>query len=104
MRAAGGIEMRRLLRRGLAGTLLIALLLALPAWTAPSSAAERSMRFRPVPAESATTFDRTTLPTLGTIGDSAGARRHGIVSPAPIVIPPSGGNPDVEAPEPPDVP
>jgi hypothetical protein len=96
--------MRRLPQGGLAGTLLIALI-ALPAWTDPSAAVERTMRYRPVPPESATTFDRTAMPAPAAraAADSASARHHG-VTPAPIVIPPTGGNPDVEAPEPPEVP
>jgi len=96
---SGGIEMRRLPMGGLGGTWLLALLLALPAASSSRAATERSMRFRPVPPESASSFDRT---TMAPSADSARTGRRGHVTPAPIVVPPSGENPEI--PEPPDVP
>jgi hypothetical protein len=99
---SGGIEMRRLRMGGLSGTWLIALLLALPAGSAPWAATERSMRFRPVPPESASSFDRT---SMAPSADSSRAGRRGHITPAPIVIPPGGEIPEIpEPPEPPEPP
>src|SRR5262252_5036582 len=69
---SGGIEMRRLLDGRWSGACIVALL-ALPAWSVPGVAAERTMRFRPVPAESASTLRAPSeAPPDSTIG-----RRHG---------------------------
>jgi hypothetical protein len=68
--------MRRLSRGGWRGALLIAALLVFPAGQAPM-AAEKPMRFRPVPAESASSFDRTSMT------DSARAARRGGVPEVP---------------------
>jgi hypothetical protein len=89
--------MRRLPADGLCGTLLIAAVLTLCTASAPRAATERTMRFRPVPAESAT-FERT-----GTAAehDSAEAARRGR-SPVAIPATPEPGN--VETPEPPELP
>ena len=95
--------MRRLPMGGLGGTWLVALLLALPSGPAPSAATERTMRFRPVSPESASSFDRTSMaPTA----DSTRVGRRGHVTPPPIVVPPSGSGPpeNIEIPEPPEPP
>ena len=94
--------MRRLPVGGLGGTWLIALLLAIPGGSAPWAATERSMRFRPVAPESASSFERTTMAP----SDSARAGRRGHAVPAPIVVPPIGiETPEMpEPPEPPEPP
>jgi len=93
--------MRRLPAVGLCGTLLIAAVLTLCAGSAPRAATDRSMRFRPVPAESAAVFDHArALP-----GDTT-SRPGRVTAPGVIPAPPgSSANPEpAEAPEPPEPP
>ena len=88
----------------LCGALCIAALLAWPAWSAPTT--DRTMRFRPVPAESASTFDRASLPSEA---DSARGSRRGRAGRLPVVepvipTPPGEAPPAPEAPELPEAP
>jgi hypothetical protein len=107
--------MRRLPDGGLGSALLMAALLAFPAGSVSTAATERAMRFRPVPAESASSFDRTTMASERDrrAADSAGATRHGRGTGVPVFVPPAPGSVEVpelpgqpelpEAPEPPAV-
>jgi hypothetical protein len=92
--------MRRLSEGGWGGTLLIAALLTFPAWWAPSASAQRTMRFRPVPADSASSFDRATMSRT----DSTGAARRGRMQGVPAIpeAPEAIENP--VPPEPPEIP
>ena len=97
--------MRRLSDGGWGGTLLIAALLTFPAGPAPSAAAERTMRFRPVPADSATSFDRASMSSESdrrAREDSANARRGRLQGVPAIPEPPAIETP--EPPEPPEIP
>ena len=94
--------MRRLPDGGLGGTLLIAVLLALPAWSASTAAPERTMRFRPVPAESASSFDRTTMTSERERRAEADSARRGRAPGVPLVVPTPPGA--TEVPEPPEIP
>src|SRR5262245_43007200 len=94
--------MRKLPGGGFGGMWLAAALLSVPAWAPSSNAAERTMRFRPVPAESASTFDRTDMAAERdrerAASDSARAERRRSLGGVPA--PP--GEPSVpEPPEPP---
>src|SRR5262245_20236319 len=100
--------MRRLPEGGTRGALLIASVIGLFAWPQPGSADERTMRFRPVPAESATTFDHADMAAARdrqAAADSAVRRSR-----APRAIPaiPEPPNPEAgdnaEPPPPPEAP
>ena len=75
--------MRRLRVSGWSGVLWCTALLALAGWPAANAATERAMRFRPVPAESASSFDRTSAAQADTGHVRLG--RH--VPPVPPVPP-----------------
>ena len=94
--------MRRLLDGRWSGALWIVALLALPAWCVPGVAAEHTMRFRPVPAESASTL---AVPAE-TEADSLPSRHRGRAGRMPIVVPapPTTPGEAPSAPEPPPVP
>ena len=83
--------------------LLMAALIALPVWSASSAAQERSMRFRPVPAESASSFDRVSTSSAdSTTGGTRRGRAPRVPAVVPVVpVPPVEAPP---APEPPEVP
>ena len=83
------------------GALWIVALLALPAWPATSAAQERTMRFRPVPAESASSFDRI---TIRSDAYSVRGTRRGHTPPALDDLPAPPVPPEPSVPEPPEPP
>jgi hypothetical protein len=89
--------MRRLPIGSWSGTLAAAIVLALPM---SSGAQERTMRFRPVPSESTSSYDARDRQRSE---DSTTTNRHGRIPPVPGVpaVPPV---PNVDAPEPPEPP